>query len=138
MIVCHGGNHYLPLVKIYRSYSTVWGPLPKAMVLFNLTFYIYSRSILAKYKVCILIFSNTGHSYIMCTDVSFSATHLLHEGVFAFLILYHIYCRLICPVRSPTSILQCFLSGLLYKRTTRYSQTTTKHEQNLKIDTHYK
>ncbi len=39
--------------------------------------------------------------------------HLLHEGFFALLILCSMYCRLICPVRSPTNILQCFLSSLL-------------------------
>ncbi len=60
-----------------------------------------------------LSFSNTGHSHRMCTDVSFSASHLLHEGVFALLILCSMYCRLICPVRIPTNILQCFLSSLL-------------------------
>ncbi len=49
----------------------------------------------------------------MCTDVSFSAPHLLHEGVFALLILCSMYCRLICPVRSPTNILQCFLSTII-------------------------
>ncbi len=47
---------------------------------------ICSGSILAKPKFCILTFSNTGHSHRMCTDVFFSAPHLLHEGVFALLI----------------------------------------------------
>ncbi len=53
----------------------------------------------------------------MCTDVSFSEPYFTHEGVFVLLILCSIYCRLICPVRSPTSILQCFLSSLLMNRT---------------------
>ncbi len=43
----------------------------------------------------------------MWTEVSFSAPHLLHEGVFA-LLFCNIYCRLICPVRSSISNLQCF------------------------------
>ncbi len=86
--------------------------LPRATIPLSLASLICSGSILAKPKVCILTFS-TGHSYRMCTDVSFSAPHLLPEQVFALLILYSIYCRLICPVRSPTNILQCFLSSLL-------------------------
>ncbi len=73
-------------------------------------------SILAKTKVYIFTFSNTGHLHRMCTNVSFSAPHLLHEGVFALLILCSMYCRLICPVRSPTDILECFLSSLLINR----------------------
>ncbi len=72
----------------------------------------FIESIMAKPKVCILNFSNTGQPHRMCTDVSFSAPHLLHKGVFALLILCSIYCRLICPVKSPT-ILQCFLSSSL-------------------------
>ncbi len=36
----------------------------------------------------------------MCTNISFSASHLLHERVFALFILCSIYCRLICLVRS--------------------------------------
>ncbi len=68
---------------------------------------------LAKPEVCILIFSNTGYSRRMRTHVSFSAPHILHEGVFARLIVCSMYCRLIRSVRSPTNILQCFLSSLL-------------------------
>ncbi len=34
-------------------------------------------------------------------------------GSLALLILCSMYCRLICRVRSPTNILQCFLSSLL-------------------------
>ncbi len=49
----------------------------------------------------------------MCTDVSFSAPHLLHEEGFALLILCGMCCRLICPGRSPTDILPCFLSSSL-------------------------
>ncbi len=59
------------------------------------------------------------HPYLfqhrVCTDVSFSAPQLLHEGGLALPILCSMYCRLICPVRSPTNILKCFLSGLLMK-----------------------
>ncbi len=51
--------------------------------------------------------SNTGHSHRMCTDVSFSALHFLHEGVFALFILCSMYSRLIFH------ILQCILSSLL-------------------------
>ncbi len=36
----------------------------------------------------------------------FPFLHLMHEGVFALLILCSMYCRLIRPVRSPTNILQ--------------------------------
>ncbi len=43
-------------------------------------FYLF-RSILTKPEVCILTFSNTGHSHRMYSDVSFSAPHLLYEGV---------------------------------------------------------
>ncbi len=64
-------------------------------------------------KVCILNFFNNSHSRRMCTDISISAPHLLHEGVFALLILCSMYCRLICPVRRATNILKCFLSSLL-------------------------
>ncbi len=88
-------------------------PLPRATIPRSLTSFIYSGSILAKPEVCILTFSNTGHSHRICTDVSFSAPHLLHEGVFALLTLCSMYWRLICPVRRPTNILQCFLSNLL-------------------------
>ncbi len=72
-----------------------------------------SGTILAKPSVCILAFSNTRYWHSLCTDVSFSAPHLLHEGIFVLLILCSIYCRLICLVRSPTNILQSFLSSLL-------------------------
>ncbi len=71
--------------------------------------FICSGSILTKPKVCIFTFANTGHSHRMGTDVSFSAPHLLQEGVFALFILCSMYCRLTCPVRSPTKIPQCFL-----------------------------
>ncbi len=37
--------------------------------------------------VCILTFSNTGHSHRMCTNISFSAPYPLYKGVFALLIL---------------------------------------------------
>ncbi len=53
---------------------------------------ICCRSILAEPKVCILTFSNTGHSHRMCTFVSFPAPHILHEGVFALLILFKAAC----------------------------------------------
>ncbi len=46
--------------------------------------FIWFGSIQTKSKVCILIFSNTRHSHRMCSDVSFSASHLLHEGFFPF------------------------------------------------------
>ncbi len=35
---------------------------------------------MAKLTVCIFVFSNTGHSHRICSGVSFSAPHLLHEG----------------------------------------------------------
>ncbi len=57
----------------------------------SLASFIYSGSILVKPKVCILTFSNTGHSHRMSTDVSFSASHLLHEEVFALLVCYHLH-----------------------------------------------
>ncbi len=44
------------------------------------------------------------HTHRMCTDVSFSAPHLLLERVFALLIWCSIYCRLICPVKSGTDL----------------------------------
>ncbi len=44
---------------------------------------------------------------------TFSAPHLLHEGIFALLILNSVYCRLICSIRSPINILPCFLSSIL-------------------------
>ncbi len=66
-----------------------------------------------KAEVCVHIFSNVEHSHRICTDLSFSAPHFLYEGVFVLLILCSIYCRLISPVRSPVSSLQCFLSTLL-------------------------
>ncbi len=52
------------------------------------------------------------HLRRICTDVSFSASDLLHEGVHV-LNLRSIYCRLIGLVRSPINILQCFLFNLL-------------------------
>ncbi len=52
--------------------------------------------------------------HIQCVPTfPFLHPHLLHEGVFALLILCSIYCWLNCSVRNPTSILQCFLSSLL-------------------------
>ncbi len=96
-------------VGLFRSPT----PLLKAIILLSLASFICSRSILAKPNVCIPTFSNTWHSHRMCTDVSFSAPHLLHEGVFPLLILCSMYCRLICLVKSPTNILQYFLSSLL-------------------------
>ncbi len=68
-------------------------------------------------KVYILMFSNARHSHRIRTNVSSSAAHLLHEWVFALLILCSIYCKLICLVSSPTSILQCFLYSLLMDNT---------------------
>ncbi len=50
-------------------------------------------------KVCILTFSNSGHSHRMCIDVSFSTRHLLHEGVFALLFAaLPTFCNIFCPV----------------------------------------
>ncbi len=80
-------------------------------------FYLFRIHPGKKLSVCILTFFNTGHSHRMRTNVSFSAPHLLHEGVFALLLLCSMYCRLICPVRCPTNILQCFLSSLLMNLT---------------------
>ncbi len=88
-------------------------PLSRATIPLSLASFICSGSILAKPNVCILTFSSTGHSHRMCTDVSFSAPHLLHEGVFALIILCNMHCKLIYLVRSPTNILQCFQSSLL-------------------------
>ncbi len=98
---------------IHRVLFRSPAPLPRDTIPLSLASLVCSGSILAKPKVCILTFSNTQHSHRMCTDVLFSAPHLLREGVFAFLILCSLYCRLICPVWSPTNILQCFLSSLL-------------------------
>ncbi len=67
------------------------------------TSFICSGSIMGNPEVCILIFSNAGNSNRMCTNVSFSAPHLLHEES-ALIILCSIYCTLICPVRSPTAL----------------------------------
>ncbi len=102
----------------YLSFKFIGGylgvlPPYQATIPLSLTSFICSGSILTKPKVCILIFSNTRHSHRMCTDVSFSAPNLLHEGEFPLLILCSMYCRLICPFRSSTNILQCFLSSLL-------------------------
>ncbi len=83
-----------------------------ASIPLSLTSCICSRNILAKLKVCICIFSNTGYSHKICS-ISFSAPHLLYDGVFALLVLCSIYYRLTCPFRSSTCILQCFLSSLL-------------------------
>ncbi len=102
-----------PSFKFIGGYLGVQSLLPGATIPFNLASFIYFGSILAKPTVCILIFSNTGYSHRLCTDVSFSAPHLPHEGVSALLILCSMYRRLICPVRNPTNILQCFLSSLL-------------------------
>ncbi len=88
-------------------------PLTKAVIPLSLALFICPGSILAKPKVCILTFSNTRRSYRTVTDVSFSVPHLLHEGVFALLILCNMYCRLLCSVRSPTNILPCSRSSLL-------------------------
>ncbi len=54
----------------------------------------------------ILVFSNARHSHSICTDVSFSASHLPHEEIYTL----QVEMRL---VRSPTNILQYFLSSLL-------------------------
>ncbi len=100
----------IPLILIHRGLFRSPVTLPRAKLPLSLASFICSGSILAKPKVCILIFSNTGRSHRMYTDVSFSAPHLLHERVFALFILCS---RLICLVRSPTNILQCFLFNLL-------------------------
>ncbi len=65
--------------------------LLRSTISLSLASFICSRYILANPKVCILTFSNTGHSHRMCTDVSFSAPHLLHKGVLVLLILYSMY-----------------------------------------------
>ncbi len=105
-------------IGLFRSHA----PLPRATIPLSLASFICSGSILAKPKVCILTFSNTGHSHRMCADVSFPAPHLLHERVFALLILCSMYCRLIWPVRSPTNILQYVLSSLLMNWTYRVTR----------------
>ncbi len=75
----------------------------------SLASFIWFGSIL-----CILIISNHEDLHKICTNVSFSATHLLHERVSAFLFLCSsIYCKLVCPVKNLPNILQCFLSSLL-------------------------
>ncbi len=73
----------LPHTSHLNSYGLFRSPAPllRATILLSLASFICSGSILAKPKVCILTFSNTGHSHRMCTDVSFSTPHLLHEGV---------------------------------------------------------
>ncbi len=104
---------------IYTSYLNLYGLfsspalLPWATIPLSLTFFICTGSILAKPKGLYPYLSNTAHSHRMCTNVSFSAPYILHEGVFVLLILCSIYRYLICPVRNPTSNLQCFLSNLL-------------------------
>ncbi len=103
----------IPLISIHRGLLRSPAPLSRTTIPLSLVSYICSGSILAKPKVSILTFSNTGHSHRICTDVSFSVSHLLHEGVFVLLILCSMYCRLIHSVRSPTNILQCFRSSLL-------------------------
>ncbi len=105
-------------ITLYLSFKFIGlfrspAPLPRAMIPLSFASFICSGSILANPNVCILTFSNTRHLHKMCTDVFFSAPHLLHEGVFALLILCSTYSSLICPVRSPTNNLQRFPSSLL-------------------------
>ncbi len=76
-----------------------WDPKTQARWL-SLASFICSGSILAKPKVYILTFY-IGHSHKRCTNVSFSAPHLLHEGVFALLIL----CR---PQHLQSSLAKLF------------------------------
>ncbi len=96
--------------KFIEGYLGVQPPYRRTTIPLSLASFICSGSILAKLNVCILTFSNTRHSHRMCTDVSFSAPHLLHDGVFARLVLCSItadwYARLgalptFCNVFSP-------------------------------------
>ncbi len=57
--------------KFIGCYLGVQPPLPRAMISLSLASFICSGSILVKPKVCILTFSNAGHSRRMCTYVSF-------------------------------------------------------------------
>ncbi len=50
----------------------------------------------------LLTLSNPGHSQNMCTDVSFSGPHFLHDGDFTLPTLCSMYLRLARPVRSPS------------------------------------
>ncbi len=88
-----GGSHWDPRtqdhwpIALYLSFKFIGlfrspALLPMAIIPLSLASFIYSGSILVKPKVCILTFSNIGHSHRMCTDVSFSAPHLLHEAGF--------------------------------------------------------
>ncbi len=45
--------------------------MPRAMTMLSLASFICSGSILAKLEICILTFSNTGHSHRMCTTFPF-------------------------------------------------------------------
>ncbi len=86
-------------------------PLPSVTILSSLVSFIWFGSILVKHKVCILTLSNTVHSHRICTNISLPAPHVLHEEASAHHILCSIYCKLICPIRSPTDILQHFLTS---------------------------
>ncbi len=63
-----------------------------------------------------LPFDNASDHGTICSHQLITSYYLsiidMFGGVFALLILSSMYCRLICPVRSPTNILQCFLSNL--------------------------
>ncbi len=93
----------IPLIWTRRRLFRSPAPFLRATIPLSFASFICSRSILAKPKVCIFTFSNTGHSHRMCTDVSYSAPYLLHEGVFALLILCSMHCRLMCQLGAlPT------------------------------------
>ncbi len=75
-----------PIVLYFRRPAS----LPRDTISLSLASFICSGSILVKPKVC---------THRMCL-----------------FILCSMYCRLICPVRGPINILQCFLSNLLMNR----------------------
>ncbi len=119
---CEVGPHWDPRtqahwpVALYLSFKFIGGYLGVQPLYWGSRSHSASPFLLHtswQRPICILTFFNTGNSHRMCTDISFSTTHLLHEGVFALFILYSMYCRLICPIRNPTNILQFFLSSLL-------------------------
>ncbi len=123
----HSSSTHCPILtfKFIGGYPAVQPCYRESQHRLDSPFFIWFGSIQSEVNACIFTLSkasciltlfDTGHLYRICLIVSFPVPHLLHEGVSALPILCSVYCELICPVRSPTNILQCFLSSLLINR----------------------
>ncbi len=94
---------------LFRSPAPYRGPRSR-----SLTSFICSGSIPAKPKICILTFSNTGHSHKMCIDFPFSALHLLHESLCSPLLVQHVL-QIHMPIWEPYQHSAMFPVQFFYK-----------------------